>query len=180
MRQVRVARGYAKAFVRAADDAGVRAEARDEAARLLALLEESEPFKSFVEDAMIPPKRKDEVLTELFAESFSPLTCSFLSLLVEKRRERVLADILEEALRQLDEADGIRTAEVQSAVALDDSQCEALAAVLSQMTGGTVRVRSEVAPDLVGGFVVRLGDTVYDASLAAQLTRLRRTLAGDQ
>ena len=180
MRQVRVARGYAKAFVRAADDADARSGARDEATRLLALLDESEPLRSFVEDAMIPPKTKDEVLMELFAEAFSPLTCSFLSLLIEKRRERVLADILTEVLRQFDEADGIRTAEVQSAVALDDSQLEALAEALSQMTGNTVRVRGEVAPDLVGGFIVRLGDTVYDASLAAQLTRLRRALAGDQ
>ena len=179
MRQLRVARGYAKALLRAADEAAVRAETREEVERLLTLMEQSEPFRAFVADTMIPPRRKDEVLVQLFEDVLSPLTRSFLSLLVEKRRERELDDILGEARRQFDEADGVEVAHVRSAVAMADTESQSLAEELSRISGKTVRLDGHVDPELIAGFVVKLGDTVYDASIAAQLERLRATLAGE-
>ena len=64
----------------------------------------------------------------------------------------------------------------RTAVALDASETEALATKVAQMTGRTVDLRVEVDDTLIGGLTVRVGDTLYDASVRGRLERLRERL----
>ena len=125
---------------------------------------------------MIPPTTKRELFTRTLGGSVPPLVATFLQLLAERRRERYIDSICEEALRTLDERDGIETALVTTAIPLDNDQSTALANALSQATGKTIRIRADVDASILGGFVARVQDTVYDASVTTQLARLRESL----
>ena len=65
-----------------------------------------------------------------------------------------------------------------AAAELSPGQRERIQAALARMAGKQVRCQYDVAPDLLGGFVVRVGSTVYDGSLRGQLERLRARMAG--
>lgn len=176
MRNLRVARRYAKALILAAAAAELLAAARETCNELRGLIRESAEFRQFILDHLIAPTAKRETLTQLFGERFHPLLMSFLMLLVDNRRERDLDAILDEALLQLDEREGIERALVRSAVALSDEQVRSLAAALSRMRGANVQIQTEVDPVLKGGFIAYLADTIVDASIATQLERIRQAM----
>ncbi|HCQ00610.1 MAG TPA: ATP synthase F1 subunit delta, partial [Candidatus Latescibacteria bacterium] len=95
-----------------------------------------------------------------------------------KQREHLLAEILEACRMILDERDGIVNAEVTSAVALSSAQKDLLKTKLESYTGKHIRMQTRVNPDIIGGFAVRVGDLVFDSSLAVQLQQMRHALIG--
>jgi len=125
---------------------------------------------------MIAPGVKGEIVDQIFGDDLPPLLQSFVSLLVEKRRERELAPIVAETRRLLDERAGIETAYVRSAIGLSDAQTEELKSNLERITGKTMQIEVEIDASVLGGFVVRIQDTIYDASTNTQILRLQDAL----
>ncbi len=76
----------------------------------------------------------------------------------------------------LDEQSGIITAQVESAIPLDESEKQAIAQKLEAISGKKIRIQNKVNPDLMGGFTARIGDTVIDGSVKHKLQRLREEL----
>jgi F-type H+-transporting ATPase subunit delta len=72
-----------------------------------------------------------------------------------------------------DEQRGVVTARVRTALPLDDTEREKLKSELEDLTGQTVRLETRQDESLIGGVVVRIGDTVYDGSARHQLESLR-------
>lgn len=99
-------------------------------------------------------------------------------LLVESNRVDQAGDIVEEYDLLADEAAGRVRALATTAVELTDAEKQKLGTDLSASLGKQVRVDSRVDPSIIGGLVVRIGDRVIDASVAARLQQLRQRLAG--
>jgi len=173
---IAVTNRYARALLAAAEEREVLDRVADDGRGLQALVRGSGDFRSFLTDPLIHPGKKESVLRSIFEGKLHEVTLNFLRLLCEKRRERSLADILDHFLEVLDERRGVVTARVRSSSQMTQQQQDRLADRLSGHSGKQVRLEVEVDEDLKAGFVARLGDTVFDGSLAAQLDRLRRTL----
>ena len=171
-----IAQRYAGAWLEAAAETGVVEPVRSEIAAFEKLCRDSEPFVDFITDKVIPGDVKQRILGELFEGQVQDITLNFLYLLASRRRVRLLREILASCREILDEWDGVVNADVASAVALSDSQEGNLKTGLEGYTGKKVRMKTTVNPDLVGGFVVRVGDQVFDSSLATQLQRVRQSL----
>jgi F-type H+-transporting ATPase subunit delta len=102
-----------------------------------------------------------------------------VGLLVERGKVDRLPAVAAEYRRLLNRERGIVEAVATSALALNAKEIKALNAKLAKMTGRIVDLRVEVDPELIGGLTVRVGDTLYDASVRGRLERLRgRLLAG--
>ena len=84
--------------------------------------------------------------------------------------------IVEEYGRLADAASGLVVAQVTAASELDERKRARLRRALSDRTGQEVRLEVTVDPDLLGGAIARVGDTVFDGSIRAQLERLRANL----
>jgi len=97
-------------------------------------------------------------------------------LLVERRAADRLAAIAVEYRRLYNRQAGIVDALVTSASPLTPAETEALRAKVGRMTDRTVHLRVEVDDSLIGGLTVRIGDTLYDASVRGRLERLREEL----
>jgi F-type H+-transporting ATPase subunit delta len=178
LQNLRIARRYGKAFVLAAAEAGAISVVRAQVDELLALLSGSPEFAAFLAEPMIPPATKRAALAEVFGERLHPLVQGLLNLLVERRRERELQTVLEEATRLANEREGIEAAHVRSFLPLLAEQRDALASALNRMSGKRIRLHTETDASLAGGFVVEMSDRTYDGSLRAQLERARRAIAG--
>ena len=174
MERTRTALRYAKAlFALAAEQDRLDAVAGD-LADLRRLLDEAPEFRQLVEHPVLPPGRRAEMLRALLADRADPLTLRFLLFLVEKGR----LGLFEAAAGRFEERyhahRGIVKAHVESAAPLSAEQDEALRDRLGRRYGREVRTDHSVRPDLLGGFRVRIGDTLHDWTIRTQLDLLRK------
>ncbi len=171
-----VARRYAQALYEEAARQE-RVEAIDEDVGLIReSLENSEELVRLFESPVIPREKKRAVVQALFEERVTPLTHRFLHLLIEKQREQLFAEVVKAYRALRDEQEGIVEIQARTARSLDEDGRAHLATQLEQMTGKKVRLHARQDADLIGGVVVRVGDTVYDGSVRRQLQRLHEQM----
>ena len=178
MREIRIAKPYAQALYDAAAEQDSLVRIVADADRLIELAKESEDFEKFLSNPILSPRFKGEMFQQLLSESVEPLTLNFLLLLAAKQRDRFLSAILKAFLEIVDRKAGRVVAQVTSAVPLNDAQQADLTQRLLDYSGASeVRLELGIDADIRGGTVVRLGDTVFDSSVVAQLQRMRTLLA---
>lgn len=177
MRDIRVAKPYARALYEAASEQDTLASITADIEKLRELLEQSEELTQFINSPLLSPQVKSDTFQQLFTDSMHPLTINFLKLLALKQRERYLVAIMDVFSAIADEAAGRVVAKVTTAVPITQSQEQRLVQQLSAYSGKQVRLETETDEQIQGGFIVQLGDTVFDASVTTQLQRLKRQLA---
>lgn len=177
MRETRIAKPYAQALYSAATEQDTLDRIVADVNQLLQLAQESEDFDQFLTNPILSPQFKSEMFQQLLSETVHPLTLNFLLLLALKQRERSLVAILQMFLEIVDLQAGRVVAQVTSAVPLTDAQKATLSQQLSDYSGAEVRLELSEDAAIQGGVIVRLGDTVFDGSIASQLQRMRTLLA---
>ena len=171
-----VARRYAQALAEQAEANGALDTVDGDLDALAQTLDGSRELRAMLQSPVVSRDKKTAVLQSLFGGSLSTLTRDFLDLLVRNEREAVIPGVAQ-AYRDLrDAARGIVTADVRTATPLDPAEADRLKAALEARSGKTVRMTLSVHPELIGGLVVRLGDTVYDRSVRHQLAELKDQL----
>ncbi len=173
MRSTRVARRYAQALMTTAEELRVLDATAADVEMIGSIVHSSREFRLFLNSPVVSIPRKKAVLHELFGTQVSPATLSFLDLIVKKQREQLLPEIVEQFVALRDTRMGIVQVEVITAVELLPQQVRALQNELEGQTGKSVRLHMVSDPSIRGGLVVRIGDTVLNASLTHQLERLR-------
>ena len=177
MRDIRVAKPYARALYDAAVEQNALDAVTADIDTLRELIEHSEELTQFVHSPVLSPQFKSETFQQLFADVVQPLTINFFKLLTSKQRERYLIAIIDVFSAIVDEAAGRLVAKVTTAVPITPAQAERLTQQLSAYSGKQVRLETITDANIQGGFIVQLDDTVFDASVASQLQRLKQQLA---
>ena len=177
MRDIRVAKPYARALYDAAVEQNALADIVADVDRLRELIEASEELTQLIHSPVLAPQFKSETFQQLFTDAMHPLMINFFRLLALKQRERYLIAIMDLFSVIVDEAAGRLVAQVTTAVPLTSEQAERLIEQLSAYSGKQVRLETTTDAQIQGGFIVQLDDTVFDASVATQLQRLRQQLA---
>lgn len=176
MREERVARRYARALFQASLRAQTVDAVQDALQELLRRLHEQPPLQRLLQNPLIPRDRKQALVHEGIGRHSHPLVASLLRTLVGKRRERLLPSIAQEFTELYEEHQGLVRISATVAYPLDAQQEQALIRSLQQRTGKTVILETRTDSSLVGGIVLRIGDTIIDASISGQLQRLRQYL----
>ncbi|CAI8035715.1 ATP synthase subunit delta [Geodia barretti] len=177
MRETRIAKPYARALYSAATEEDILDRIVEDVNQVLQLTQDSEDFDQFLTNPILSPQFKSEMFQQLLSEAVQPLTLNFLLLLALKQRERSLVAILQMFLEIVDLQAGRLVAQVTSAVPLTDAQKTTLSQQLSNYSEAEVRLELNEDATIQGGVIVRLGDTVFDGSIASQLQRMRTLLA---
>ena len=121
--------------------------------------------------------RKADLLGAVTAKlTTSPLAARLLTVLLLNRRLARVGEVIAAVRERLDRDRNVVEARVQAARPLADAEADGIRTALEGRTRRTVRLRTETAPALLGGFVVQIGSEVYDASLATRLARVRAAL----
>lgn len=173
-----VVRRYATTLLEAADETGATAAVQGDVERLLETVRQSGELAEFLANSLADSQAQANVLQELFSGKVEVLTLNFLRLMAVRGRASIIDAALGNFLDQVAEREGIISAEVRSAVALSEEQCQRLRERLERRSGRTVRLDVQVDASLRGGAIVRVGDTVFDGSVNTYLERLQARLAG--
>ncbi len=172
----KVAKRYASALFAAARKLGKNDSIEDDLSALNQLWRQVPALRQTLESPLVPGERKHSLIDKALAKEIDPLSCSFLHLLVDKRREDLLPAVGEEYLRQADELKGLLRAHATVAAPLDHTQQTSLVAGLASRTGKLIELTVEVDPSVIGGVVVRMLDTVIDGSVRGALDRLQEQM----
>jgi F-type H+-transporting ATPase subunit delta len=137
----------------------------------------SRDLREVLMNPSIPNVQKIKVLDAIAARiGMFPQVRNFLGVIIEKQRLADLDEILTEFHAVMDEQSGLAEAEITSAHVLNDEDRAQLEAEVARLAGGRVRAIYRQDATLLGGAVVRIGSTVYDGSIRAQLQRLKDRL----
>jgi len=172
-----IAERYSKALLRAARTDGALAEVGVQAESLRLGLAGAADAAAFLGDPLIQAGEKLRALTGVFKYGAHPLLRGFLGAVLEHKRERFLPAILAAFARLRDEAQGRSTASFGTARPLKRVELSLLESALSKRLKRSITLEPYTDRKLLGGAVLKMGDTVFDGSLRSGLTRLGRQLA---
>ena len=173
---VKVARRYAGALFNAAQKLGRVQAVQNDLDQLVLLWDTTPSLSRSLESPLVPGEKKHAIVDQVFGKDADPLTCSFLHLLISKRREDILRTVEEEFQILSDQARGLVRAEATVATPLSEADRAALVQGLQTRTGKEIELDVRVEPAILGGVVVRMHDTVIDGSVRGALERLREQM----
>ncbi|CAN5498442.1 F0F1 ATP synthase subunit delta [soil metagenome] len=167
---------YGRAIIQIARAEGVADRVADELFQFARTVDGNPTLRDKLTDLSVPLEARSAAASELLQRSH-PSTGAAVQLLLSADRIRHLSDVADAAVRESAEVRGASVAQVRTAKPLADAQRAALEQALSAKAGRPVELKVVIDPDLLGGVVVQLGDTVIDGSSARRLTDLKSALA---
>jgi F-type H+-transporting ATPase subunit delta len=170
----RVSYRYANSLIQLADDKKIVKKISDDAELIYNTLSSSKELRAVLKSPVVKLGEKKNVMEKIFAKKISPESLSFINFVIEKNREDILFEIFKEFLALVDKKNNVIRTKVISAVDFNDKLKQKLIADLEKKTKKTIIADYSINANLIGGFIVRLEDTVYDASVKNQLRLLRK------
>jgi F-type H+-transporting ATPase subunit delta len=141
----------------------------------------SRELREVLADPAIAREQKLKVLDAIAGKiGMASQVRNFIAVIMDHDRLADLGEILDEYSAVADENAGLSEAEIVSARVLNQDDRDELEAQVAKLAGGRVRATYREDPSLLGGAVVRIGSTVYDGSIRAQLERLKGRLVSAQ
>ncbi len=167
---------YAKAFFTLAKEKQLNTELRMDAGLVSSVCASSSDFILLLESPVVKISQKVKAIRSIFEGKINVLSLNFLVLITENKREKNIPGIfrnLEDLYRQ---EEGIRSATLTSARPLPDRIVQEIQKVLEDEFKAKVELSQKVDDELIGGFILRVDDTQYDASISTQLKKIKEQL----
>lgn len=173
-----IALRYAHAFAAVVASQKLDAEAaQQQLGDFRATFEGSRELREVLSDPAIAREQKLKVLDAIAGRiGMVPQVRNFIAVIMDHDRLADLGEILDEYHAVADDQAGLSEAEIVSAHVLNEEDRSALEAQVAKLAGGRIRATYSEDASLLGGAVVRIGSTVYDGSIRAQLERLKQRL----
>ena len=176
MSNLAVAKRYGQALFDLASEKNMLDQLERELTQVLEVIKESYELKKILEHQLISPETKQEIFRKVYSGNISPIAMNFLLLILHKRREMALNQIVSQFLNLANEARGIVKAQVTSAAQLSSEDLEKLCESLEKITGKNILLEATVDEKLIGGLVVKIGDRIIDGSISTKLKMLEKHL----
>lgn len=171
-----LARRYAQALFLSSQERNLLDQVEAELKTVVQTIQESKELSQIIDRDTIPSEDKKVLLEKLFTDRISSQTMNFVKLVLDKRREKHLAEMLVEYVSLADTARNMLEVQVKTAAELSPQQQELIKQGLSSFSGKDVRLNVEMDTSLLGGIMIKIGDKVYDGSARQQLQSLRKRL----
>ncbi len=175
MQGTRVASRYAKSFIDLTMEQGMLEQAYSDMKTVVALCESNHDFVVFLKSPIIKTDKKQAVLAEIFKGKLNKVTESYLQLITNKKREIYLPQIASEFVNQYKTKKKILTAVVTTANGIDDVTRKKVMEIVKGDSNSEVVLQEKIDKNIIGGFIIRVGDKQVDASIARKINSLKRT-----
>ena len=177
MSSTRAAIRYAKAILEIADSKNATSEVSADMALIASTIQSNSELSSFIQNPLVKTDAKKDVVSEVFA-SVNPVTKSIFQLLLENKRFGILDSIAVEYNKLFDIMNGVEVAKVTTAVPMDaELEAKVSAKIASISSSKKITIENIVDPAILGGFILKIGDKQYNASIADRLQVLKRELS---
>ena len=173
MAESKVAKRYAKSLLGLATELNQQEAAFADMNLLASTIEDCNDLGILLASPVVRPDLKQSIMINIFGNQFSELTTKFINLIIEKGRESQLKYIASNYVAQYKAGKGINTATVRTASKLLPDAFAKIEALVKEQTGGEIELKEVIDPELIGGFVLRVGDKQLDTSILSELNDLR-------
>ncbi len=173
MSTYKVSYRYALSLLNTAIDKNVLDNVSKDIGLISSTLENNHQLILALSNPIIRPNIKLTILEAIFKSRINFETMNFLNFLIEKKRESLLVEIAKIFLFLRDEKLGFVNVNVKAAMDFTNEQVDQFKNNLEKLLQKKIRLSFKIDPNIIGGFIAQVGDTVYDASLRHQLELLK-------
>ncbi|SOU85874.1 ATP synthase F1 subunit delta [Tenacibaculum dicentrarchi] len=174
MKGSRPALRYAKAILNLAKETNKDSLVNDNMKLIASTIAESSDLNRMLKSPVVKANDKKTVLVALFGDKVDAIITNLFNLLEENKRMIMLEAIAKQYSIIYDAYKGIQVAKVTTAVVLTKELEDKIQAKIVSLTGNSASIENIVNPNILGGFILRVGDVQYDASISNQFKELRR------
>jgi len=171
-----IAQVYARSLFEVAEEQDKLDDVRDQIGEVADALSESRELQTFFFSPYFSTEEKKQGL-EKALDGADETVANFLALLIENHRMPALFRIRRELDRMWRDVNQLLPVQITSAIELDEAVATQIGEEIGRQTGRKVELTSTVDPDVLGGIVVRVGNSILDASIRTRLERLRKQVA---
>ena len=171
-----IAEVYGRALFEVASEHGKTDEIREQLGQFAEALNDNRDLAVYFFSPYFSTQEKKDGLVKLLDGADDALV-NFLELLIEKHRMPAIFRIRRYYDTLWEQAHQILPVQIATAIALDDGVAKQLGEQIEQTTGQTIELTQTVDPDILGGIVLRVGNSILDASIRNRLENLRKAVA---
>jgi len=175
----RAAIRYAKAVLNLSLDLKKADIINDDMQLIASTIEENNDLQLLLNSPVIKSEAKKSTLITIFGKKIDDTSLGLINLLVENKRLSLLPEVSKQYALLFDKHKGSQIAEVTTAIPLTDDLEEKVLAKVKELTGKKVSLKNSIDPTIIGGFILRVGDKQFDASILGKMNSLRRTFEND-
>jgi len=172
----RAAIRYAKAILDIAQTSGKAEAVNNDMKSIVAAVSENAELKDFLASPVIKMDVKKSAVSEIFS-NVQAETNSLFQLLLENKRFEILESIAVEYNKLYDQSNGVEVAKVTTAFPITPELQSKVLAKIAEFSNKKITIENIVDPAIIGGFILRVGDKQYNASVASKLSELKREFA---
>lgn len=150
-------------------------ETKNDMVLLEQTIDQNSELEAILRNPIVPLDKKAGILDNVFGSKVNEVTKAFFKLLVSKGRSAILFDTSKAFIAQYNALKGIVTASVTSATELTaDNRAEIVDIVKRESGANEVVINEKVDDKLIGGFILKVGDKQFDASISSSLSKLKK------
>lgn len=174
MRTSKVAKRYAQGLLDFAQESGQTEQVFSEMKDVVKLMKESKDLNRFFQTPFIDFKKKAAAASEIF-KSFSPVSQNIIKLVIRQGRETHLADIAQEYINKVEDLQGVQRITLTTATQLSEATVQDILNSTPLVQHHNARdLKTIVNPEILGGYILRVGDQQVDASVRTKLAQLKK------
>jgi F-type H+-transporting ATPase subunit delta len=173
MSELTVATRYAKSLIDLAQEDKALEEIRNDMESFTRTLKANHQLQAVLANPIIGHGQKIRILEAIFGKGINKITDSFFKIMINKSRAGILYATAKEFINQYNVIKNITRAYVTSAAPLSEENKKTIQAELEIMTGGKIDLHANINPELIGGFVLKIGDRQVDTSILTSLKKLK-------
>ncbi|MFW5761167.1 MAG: ATP synthase F1 subunit delta [Cyclobacteriaceae bacterium] len=177
MSDIRVASRYAKSLIELAEEQNSLAEVADDMALLKQVNEQNRDFFLVLKNPIVPLEKKLTILKKIFENKVQPLTILIFEIMIRKNRVSLLPELSEAFYAMYQEKMGIAEATLTITFNPDEQLRSKFKDIVKNATGAkTVILNERISEDIIGGFILTVGDRQIDDSIKTKLKELQINL----
>ncbi|WP_010630623.1 F0F1 ATP synthase subunit delta [Sporolactobacillus vineae] len=171
-----VASRYAKALFEVAEERDAVEPIETQLGAVTQTLDNNQDLRRVLVHPQVSSENKKALVGKLFEEDAGLEVLNLLRLLIDRKRESIIDDVLEAYTHMADLKRGILDVTVTTAVPLDEDEEKDLAARLENVLGKKLRMHTRVNEKIIGGILLRIGDRLYDGTIAGKLAGFKQEI----
>jgi len=170
----RAAIRYAKAILSLSLELKKADKVNDDMLLVSSTIEDNQDLQILLNSPVIKTDAKRSALLAIFDKKINKLSQNLINLLIDNKRLPLLTEVARQYTILFDEQKGIQVAEVTTAISLTKKLEEKVLAKVKELTGKKATLEKIIDPEIIGGFILRVGDKQFDASILGKMNNLRR------
>ncbi len=175
MSEIKIASRYAKSLLILAQEKGSLEAVNTDIRSFIEVCSQNSNLVNVLNSPIIFSDKKQTIINSIF-QSFNSITKAFFNLVIRKRREIFLVSIAEQFVNEYNKLKGIAKAQVTTAFAVSPNILADIKSQIEKTTGKNVELSTKVNPAIIGGLVIQFEDTLFDASIAKKLNKIKKEL----